>query len=85
MTKKVDIGIGHTAFSSSSRKFNMFCCLMSALFFRDEVNVCGVHPTSLFHAVELVSDHHQDKKQMMNCSPNLRRKYVLPSFDPTVL
>ncbi|KAM0944273.1 hypothetical protein DsansV1_C11g0107091 [Dioscorea sansibarensis] len=34
----------NTFISSSSRNWYTLCCLNSALFFRDEVNVCGVHP-----------------------------------------
>lgn len=33
-----------TFISSSSRKLYILCCLTSALFFRDDVNVCGVQP-----------------------------------------
>lgn len=38
-----------TAFSSSSRKLRMLCCLTSALFFRDDVNDCGAHPAIFNH------------------------------------
>lgn len=48
---EMDNMIELTALSSSSKKLRMLCCLTSALFFLDDVNVCGVQPVHSFHMV----------------------------------
>lgn len=60
--------IGHTAFSSSSKKLRILCCLISALLFLDDVNVWGVHPAWLFPEFNTHTHHPQETKKQIKQS-----------------